>query len=41
MIKGFVYNPVSLQLVLDRDRASRILIKYNHKTFHEVNLRNR
>lgn len=41
MIKGLVYNPVSPQLVLDRDRASRILTKYNYKTFHEVNLRNR
>lgn len=34
MIKGLVYNPVSPQLILDRDRASRILTKYNYKTFH-------
>lgn len=41
MIKGLVYYPVSPQLVLDRDRASKILTKYNYKTFHEVNMRNR
>lgn len=41
MIKGLVYNPVSPQLILDRDRASRILTKYNHKTFHEINMHNK
>ena len=41
MIDGFIYNPVSPQLVLDRDKASRILTKYNKKVFHEVNMRNR
>ena len=41
MINGFIYNPVSPQLVLDRDKASRILTKYNKKVFHEVNMRNR
>lgn len=41
MIKGLTYNPISPQLVFDRDRASRILTKYNYKTFHEVNMRNR
>lgn len=40
MIKGLEYNPVSPQLVLDRDKASRILAKYNSKTFHEINMRN-
>lgn len=41
MIKGLVYNPISPQLVFDRDRASRILFKYNHKAFHEIDMRNR
>lgn len=41
MIKGLVYDPISLQLVLDRDRASRILTKYNYKTFHEIYMRNK
>lgn len=41
MIQGLIYNPISPQLVFDRDRASRILTKYNYKTFHEVNMRNR
>ena len=41
MINGYVYNPVSPQLILDRDKASRIITKYNNKTFHEINMRNR
>lgn len=30
MIKGIVYNPVSPQLGLDRDRENKILTKYNY-----------
>ncbi|MFV0395414.1 MAG: sugar O-acetyltransferase [Coprobacillaceae bacterium] len=41
MISGEVYNPVHPKLVLDRDKASRICTKYNKKTFHEINMRNR
>ena len=41
MISGLIYNPVSPKLVLDRDKASRILSKYNRRTFHEVNMQNR
>ena len=41
MIQGLIYNPVSPQLILDRDKASRICHRYNKRTFHEVNMRNR
>ena len=39
MIAGMNYNPLDPQLILLRDRASRLCHRYNKKTFHEVNLR--
>lgn len=41
MIAGMNYNPLDPQLILLRDRASRLCHRYNKKTFHEVNLRSR
>lgn len=41
MIAGMNYNPLDPQLILLRDRASRLCHRYNKKTFREVNLRSR
>ena len=41
MIAGMNYDPLDPQLILLRDRASRLCHRYNKKTFHEVNLRSR
>lgn len=41
MIHGEIYNAADPRLVFDRDRAARILAKYNWKPFHEVDMRNR
>lgn len=41
MILGLPYNPVDIQLVYQRDRAARILHRYNHRVFHEVDMKNR
>lgn len=41
MIAGERYNPLDPQLIVLRDRASRICHRYNKKVFHEINLRNR
>lgn len=41
MTKGLLYNPLSPKLIWDCDLASRLLHTYNHKVFHEANMRNR
>ena len=40
MINGEFYKATDLKLVFLRDKASRILNKYNKKVYHEYNLRN-
>lgn len=41
MISGEVYNPRDLRLIWDRDRAARILHRFNCSCFHEWDMKNR
>ncbi|MDL2276720.1 sugar O-acetyltransferase, partial [Breznakia sp. OttesenSCG-928-G09] len=41
MLQGLPYNASNPRLVLERDRAARILNRYNRRTFHETNMRSR
>lgn len=41
MIAGMKYNPADPKLVLDRDKAGRILTRYNKSCFHEFFMKNR
>ena len=39
MCSGLPYDPLHPTLILARDRAARILFRYNRKTFHEIQVR--
>lgn len=41
MILGEKYNPVDVQLVLERAKANKICTKYNKKSFNELNMHSR
>lgn len=41
MINGEIYNPRDIKLIYLRDKASRIIHKYNHSCFHEYKVRNK
>lgn len=41
MIHGKPYNSYDLKLIYLRDKASRLLYKYNKKCFHEYNMKNK
>lgn len=41
MIRGQLYNPKDLKLIYLRDKATRLLYKYNHSCFHEYDMKNK
>lgn len=41
MIHGKPYNSYDLKLIYLRDKANRLLYKYNKKCFHEYNMKNK
>lgn len=41
MIKGEIYNPIDIQLIMDRNHANKVCSKYNKKYLSEFNFRNK